>query len=146
MTGWRGTRYITQAGNVHTEERKKPMAATIWCEIDDPETNALHQIGHPFSAKDPDKRHFSQTRTVDIPTGNSYGRTTYQEREEVTDELDMCGYHWGKQNPFAVKKEINPPVDSAQATLDELEDEDSNYRAGYDAAMERVLSGRHAAP
>lgn len=123
------------------------MANTIWCEIDDSKTNMPNQIGHPFSAKDPDKRHYSDTREVDVPTGNSFGQTTYQTRQEVTEEFDMCGYHYRKQNPFLArnKPEISPPETSK--TLDQLERDDAEYRAGYDAAMDRlgnkpVVSGK----
>lgn len=120
------------------------MSMAVWCDIDDSETNAFGQVGHSFSSKDPDKRHFSQTQTVEVPTGNSYGQTTYQERQEVTDELDMCGYHWRKSNPFLAKNKSEIPGPATQKTLDELEKEDQSYREGYNAAMDKVTAGYHA--
>lgn len=109
------------------------MPATLWCSINDPETNYTHHIGHPFPANDPDRTHYAQTRVVQRNTGNSYGRVTYQDQEEITDEVDICGYH-GKANFFQTKKEIPAP------TLDELEKETTSWQEGYDAAMERMLN------
>lgn len=146
MNAWHGKNpgydiygnYLGPASNAFTEGNRPKMADTIWCEIDDPETNMTNQIGHPFSSKDPDKRHYSDTRTVDVPTGNSYGRTTFQQREEVTEEFDMCGYHYRKQNPFLARNKPEIPAPETSKTLDELEREDQEYRAGYDAAMDRI--------
>ena len=76
------------------------MTSTLWCDIDDPDTNAHGQSGHSFSSADPDKHHFSETKTVRARTGDYYGSPTYQDRQEVTTEIDMCGYHWRKSNPF----------------------------------------------
>lgn len=115
------------------------MSNALWCDVDDTETNAFGQVGHPFSDLDPMKKHYRETEEVEIHTGNSYGTPTYQKREEVTVERDMCGYHREKRNPFLAKKEITPP---ANPTLEELEDDDAQYRAGYDAAMEKILSGK----
>jgi hypothetical protein len=113
------------------------MSQTLWCDIDDPETNAPHQMGHCFPAKDMDRKHFAQTQMVPTRTGDSYGRSTYQDREEITDELDMCGYHWRKQNPFHA---ANTPEIPAPPTLEDLEERDNEWRAGYDAAMNKVLN------
>jgi hypothetical protein len=102
------------------------VSVALWCDKGE----------HAFSAKDPDKRHFSQTREVDVPTGNSYGATTYQTRQEVTDELDICGPCYLQTDPFkATPKALQP-------TVDVLEQEDEQYRAGYDACMEKVLRGK----
>lgn len=99
------------------------MSGTIWCDIDDPETNLPHAVGHPFSEKDINRQHFSRTGTERIHTGNSYGNPTYQDREIVTAEMDICGYHWEKQNPFQPsKKEILAP---------EEEDPTEEYLKGY---------------
>lgn len=73
------------------------MSTALWCDKGD----------HAFSAKDPLKQHFSQTQTVTVPTGNNYGRATYEERREVTEELDICGPCWSKANPFSKN---NPPA------------------------------------
>ena len=115
------------------------MSASLWCDINDPETNVPNQIGHSFSEKDPERQHFAQTQMVPIRTGDSFGRPTYQDREQVTDELDMCGYHWRKQNPFHAQ---NQPEIPAPPTLQDLEEKDNEWRAGYDAAMEKILSGK----
>src|SRR5277367_5564157 len=80
-----------------TTERSGPMSDAAWCNINDKETNAKFQVGHSFNADDEDREHFTKTRTVNVETGNSYGRKTYQERQEVTETLDMCGYHSRKQ-------------------------------------------------
>lgn len=47
------------------------MSQAIWCD----------QGGHAFSSKDPGKRHFSETRTVDDGLRVS----------QVTAEMDICG-------------------------------------------------------
>ena len=76
------------------------MSVALWCDKGD----------HAFSAKDLNRQHFTQTQSVSVPTGNSYGRTTYQDRQEVTEELDICGPCWLKSNPFQAetpKTEIN---------------------------------------
>jgi hypothetical protein len=60
---------------------------SLWCEFGGWEN------GHPFSSKDPDYQTMRQTRKIQRPTGNSYGITTYQDREEVTDTIIICGRH-----------------------------------------------------
>lgn len=134
MTGWRGQEFPTNR-RVYLDN----MSISLWCDIDDPETNAFGQSGHAFSSKDPDKRHFAQTQTVSVHTGNSYGSPTYQDRQEVTEELDMCGYHWRKSNPFLAK---NKPEIPAPPTLQDLEETNSEWQAGYDAATDHYLSGK----
>lgn len=136
MTG-RGD--FIRSSNVYTEGNNRPMSNALWCDIDDPDTNAMGQTGHSFSAKDPDKRHFAQTASVPVETGNSYGRPTYQQREEITDELDMCGYHWRKQNPFLAR---NTPEIPAGPTLQDLEEKNEDWQAGYDAATDHYLAGK----
>lgn len=90
------------------------MSQALWCDKGD----------HAFSAKDPNKQHFTQTQTIEVPTGNSYGRTTYQAREEVTEELDICGPCWSKANPFSPDNEK-----PKQAITRDAQDE--NYLKGY---------------
>ena len=102
------------------------LPVALWCEFGGWEN------GHPFSSKDPKFQVMTQSRKVDIPTGNSYGAATYQQREEVTEIIVICGTHIeemsrGFRKPTA--KEI-----PAQATLKDLEKEDSAFRAGYEAA------------
>ncbi len=107
------------------------MSNSLWCNIDDPETNVPHQIGHSMSIDDPDRQHFEQTRTVQVPTGNSYGRATYQDRQEVTTSIDMCGYHWRKQNPFSAQEDAPKEI-----TVDE---ENEDFLRGY---HEGILKGK----
>lgn len=123
-----------------TKVRKKGqvilVSDTLWCDVDDPETNVIGQIGHSFSSKDPKRRHYEQTIPVQVPTGNSYGQTTYQERQEVTEVLDMCGYHWEKTNPFQPPKE-----EKIQA----LERENADWQKGYEAGeAHRLYVESHA--
>lgn len=99
------------------------MSAALWCDKGD----------HAFSSKDPDKQHFVNTHTVEVPTGNSFGRPTYQERVEVTEEIDICGPCW-KSGGILAKKEI-----PNQPTLDEMEKENEDWQRGYDAAMDQRL-------
>ena len=96
------------------------MSSALWCDKGD----------HAFSAKDPNKQHFSNTHTVSIPTGNSYGRVTYQERQEVTEELDICGPCWAKTNPFS------PDGKAAHELVADTQNED--YLRGY---REGILKG-----
>lgn len=52
-------------------EKEPIMSQAIWCD----------QGGHAFSSKDPGKRHFSETRTVD----DGYRVS------QVTADMDICG-------------------------------------------------------
>ena len=111
-------------------ERESKMSDVIWCDIGDPETDIKGQVGHPFSSKDINAQHFEQSQTVAVPTGNSYGQTTYQERQRVTQTLDICGYHWARQNPFQA------PTDTAKALIDRTEvlgEQNEQWQAGYEA-------------
>lgn len=100
------------------------MSDSLWCDVDDPEMNVKGQIGHPFSSKDANRRHYEQTVPVQVPTGNSYGQTTFQERLEVTEVLDMCGYHYAKTNPFQPLQEKK---------IQALERENEDWQRGYEA-------------
>ena len=108
------------------------MSDTIWCDINDPETNVKGQIGHPFSSKDLNSQHFEQSQPVSVPTGNSYGTPTYQERQRVTNTLDVCGYHFAKQNPFQA------PADETPKALTVLEEQNQQWQAGYEAGEEHA--------
>lgn len=99
------------------------MSTALWCDKGE----------HAFSAKDPDKQHFTKTQEVQVETGNSYGTRTYQPRMEITEELDICGPCWKSGNDFAKPKEILP-------TLDDLEKAKQDYEDGYNAAMEKILN------
>lgn len=98
------------------------MSQSLWCDKGD----------HAFSSKDEDKQHFSQTQTVKFPTGNSYGRTTYEDRREVTEELDICGPCWKTGSPFQKEKPAIETVE-AEAELSETE----MWRAKYEAEKAR---------
>jgi hypothetical protein len=102
------------------------MSGCLWCDKGE----------HSFSAKDPDRQHFTNTHTERVPTGNSYGRTTYQDQVEVTEEIDICGPCWKSSGLFAKNK----PEIPAQPTLEDLEKDDDSYRRGYDAGVESILS------
>lgn len=93
---------------------------------DDPETNAPHQVGHAFPDSDPDRRHFEETKPVRRKTGNSYGQSVYQDQDEVTTVIEMCGYHWSKVNPFrAAMADENPPPKA------EILARDESYNEGW---------------
>lgn len=116
------------------------MSHTLWCDIDDTTTNQMPGVpGHSFSMSDPDRQHFTNTRTVQVNTGNSYGRSTFQEREEVTTELDICGYHFRKQNPFQAPKVIESTIDEAiaEAEADSQVSETEMWRSKYLAEKAR---------
>lgn len=89
------------------------MSEVKWCDKGD----------HAFSAKDPGRQHFTQTQTVKVHTGNSYGNPTYQDQKEVTEELDICGPCWSKTNPFS--------PDSGPAKPLAAVPDDENYLRGY---------------
>lgn len=114
------------------------MSHALWCDYDDPATNGIGLVGHAFSDSDSDKQHYTKTRTVKINTGNSYGIATYQDRQEVTEEIDICGMH-ASGRAFSTKG-IHAPDNTP--TLADLEKENSNWQAGYEAAMERVLNNQ----
>lgn len=127
VNGWRGARYRGQAypehlskieinsqyGKVHT------MSGALWCDKGD----------HPFSTKDKFKQHFVNTHTVEVLTGNSYGQPTYQPRQEITEEMDICGPCWSKDNPFAA-----PVIDAIEAAEDDATTAEAEmWRAKYEA-------------
>jgi hypothetical protein len=99
--------------NKINEKEATPMSAVLWCDMDDQETNAMPGIpGHSFPEKDPERRHYSDTHKVSVRTGDSYGRETYQDRQMVTDELDICGYHMRKQSMFQTGNETPKTITS----------------------------------
>lgn len=106
---------------IYTGKGSNLMSQTLWCD----------KGNHAFSAKDLNRQHFTQTRTVEVPTGNSYGRPTYQERQEVTEELDICGPCWQTANPFT--------PDNGKATPKSV----TMY--GGDPKTEEYLKGYHDA-
>ena len=102
------------------------MSTAIWCDKGD----------HAFSAKDTERQHFTQTQLVTVPTGNSYGRTTYEERKEVTEELDICGPCWKTGSPFSKDKPSEIEAAEEENALSETE----MWRSKYEA--ERALNAR----
>jgi hypothetical protein len=121
-----------------TNRKVMSVSLSLWCDINDTSMNAPNMIGHAFSGNDPDKHHYSDTRPVEYNTGNSFGRPTYQTRDEVTDEYDMCGYHWNRRNPFKANTEaIAPPA----PTIEELEKETNDYQKGFTAGVDHALYG-----
>jgi hypothetical protein len=62
--------YETPSPKVN-KEKEYHMSQAVWCD----------QGGHAFSSKDPGKRHFSETRTVDDGFRVS----------QVTADMDICG-------------------------------------------------------
>lgn len=113
------------------------IPVTLWCEFGGWEN------GHPFSEKDPDYQVYRQTQKVKVPTGNSYGTTTYQNREKVTDVIVICGKH--VQEMTRSFRKDTPEVEPPQvATLQDLEEEDSDYRRGYEARREEEFLGSRA--
>ena len=115
------------------------MSGSMWCNINDPETNVKGQVGHAFSDADPDAQQYRQTRKVKTATGNSYGQTTYQDREEVTTVIDMCGYHVRKQMPFQADNELAPAIEASieDDETESLEAERDMWRSKYDAERGR---------
>ena len=121
--------------NAHIQQERQPQMMdndtpiALWCEF------GGWQNGHPFSSKDDEYQIMRQTRKVDKLTGNSYGKPTYQEREEVTDTIVICGRHIEQMT-----RSFQSPPTPEIPTLDTLEKEDADYRAGYDAAYDRFLN------
>lgn len=105
------------------------MSGVAWCDIDDKETNVKGQVGHPMSTKDPDRQHFTKTQNVPRFTGNNYGTPTYQDSQEVTEVLDICGHHWRKQNPF----QQAPPSAIETAEVTAAKAEADMWRTKYEA-------------
>jgi hypothetical protein len=101
------------------------MSLVVWCD----------KGNHPFSGKDPNRQHFTQTKMVDVPTGNSYGQPTYQERQQVTSEMDICGPCWADENPFEPKEKDAVP---------ELELDSETWQAGFDAGEAHALRKTNA--
>ena len=87
-------------------EREIKLSQALWCDTGK----------HAFSEKDPDRQHFAQTRQVKVQMGigNFRGEgitvdrgVAYQERKEVTEELDVCGPCWRKQTLFLEASETD---------------------------------------
>jgi acetone carboxylase gamma subunit len=95
------------------------MSGVLWCDTGD----------HAFSVKDRNRQHFVNTHEVPVLTGNSYGRPTYQDRQEVTEEIDICGPHWLKQNPFQT-----PEAKAIETTEVEAKQAEADmWKARYEA-------------
>jgi hypothetical protein len=103
------------------------MSEAKWCDTGN----------HAFSATDEDAQHFSQTRTVKVRTGDNYGRDTYQERQVVTTEVDVCGPCFNKSNPF--QKDASPAALPKDDGFTEEDKQDESYLRGY---REGILKGQ----
>jgi hypothetical protein len=106
------------------------MSNALWCDKGE----------HAFSAKDMHKQHFVNTHTVQVNTGNSYGQPTFQQREEVTEEMDICGPCWLKDNPFATPEPS--AIEAAEAEAEESAAE--MWQRKYEA--ERAKNDRRPRP
>lgn len=98
------------------------MTVAIWCDKGE----------HPFSAKDPERQHFTKTAKRRYPSGNSYGNTVYSEVEEVTEEIDICGPCYNGTGVAALV--------IGKSETETLEEKNDDWQAGYDAAINRVTS------
>jgi hypothetical protein len=116
---------------LHTKVKERNMSGVLWCNINDPETNVRGQVGHAFSDQDPDAQQYRQTRKIKVETGNSYGKTTYQDREEITTIIDMCGYHVRKQMPFQADNEQATAIEAAE--VESVQAERDMWKAKYEA-------------
>jgi hypothetical protein len=135
MNGWRGQKYTGQSIDVHYRkigqasniyygnEVQPPVSTVLWCD----------KNNHPFSAKDKEKRHFVDTHEVEVLTGNSYGRPTYQDRQEVTEEIDICGPCWREENPFQAREP--DAIEMAEAEAEEADA--AMWKAKYEALEAR---------
>lgn len=104
------------------------MSQSLWCDTGK----------HPFSSLDIEKRHFTQTREVEIPTLDYQGRATAKVRQEVTEELDICGVCWGnKNNPFSPQKDETADIEKRA-----LEAERDMYKAQAEANSYRRPSAK----
>jgi hypothetical protein len=118
MSGWRGQIYDGQYPTREHFERGS-MSGVLWCDKGE----------HAFSRKDKFKRHFEDTHEVEVYTGNSYGNPTYQPRQEVHEEIDICGVCWAADNPFTSPEPTAIEAVEAEAA----ESEADMWRAKYEA-------------
>lgn len=117
--------FINRSSNVYTGGKRK-VSQALWCDKSD----------HAFSSKDPERQHFAQTQTVPVATGNSYGTPTYQDRMQVTEEIDICGPCW-KSGGVMAEKAI-----PASPTLDDMQQYNDDWQAGYNAAIDHLTTER----
>jgi hypothetical protein len=120
---WRGQAYPGQLRKIEINSQYGKvihiMSGVLWCDKGE----------HPFSVKDVNKQHFVNTHTEPVLTGNSYGNPTYQQREQITEEIDICGPHWLNDNPFQTPE--TPAIEVAEAEAAESEAE--MWKAKYEA-------------
>lgn len=125
MTGWRGQRYLGQSSDVFGREfpytERVPMSNALWCDKGE----------HAFSAKDQFKQHFVNTHSEPVLTGNSYGNPTYQNREIVTEEMDICGPCWSKDNPFTTPEPSAIEMAEAEAEQSAAEMWEAKFNAEH---------------
>lgn len=125
MTGWRGQRYLGQSSDVFGREfpytERVSMSNALWCDKGE----------HAFSAKDQFKQHFVNTHSEPVLTGNSYGNPTYQNREIVTEEMDICGPCWSKDNPFTTPEPSAIEMAEAEAEQSAAEMWEAKFNAEH---------------
>lgn len=85
------------------------MSQALWCDIGN----------HAFSAKDPDREHYTQTKKRKQNVGNSYGTAVYQDQTDITDELDVCGPCVARQGLFSGPQDSIPAKAVAAPGLEE---------------------------
>ncbi len=99
----------------HTGKADNQMAevwaTALWCKVGQ----------HSFDPDDPDKHSFAETRTVQRLTGNSYGSPVYQDQEEQTGRITVCGPCYAKTRPFQQSPQAIPPGVDKQTYTEYLE-------------------------
>jgi hypothetical protein len=83
----------------------------LWCKVG----------GHAFDPDDPDKHSYTETKTVRVQTGNSYGNAVYQDQQQVASTITMCGSCYNKQRPFQENKPEIPAGVDPQTYVEYLE-------------------------
>jgi len=119
MSGWRGQNYNEKYLVEHFKEGS--MSGVLWCDVGE----------HPFSMKDKNRQHFVNTHQVEVYTGNNYGNPNYQPRQEVTEEIDICGEHWMQNNPMKAPEVSAIDVAESEAEESAAEMWEAKYRADH---------------
>jgi hypothetical protein len=101
------------------------MSGVLWCDKGE----------HAFSRKDKFKRHFEDTHEVEVYTGNSYGNPTYQQRQEIHEEIDICGPCFAADNPFASPETPAIEVAEAEAEQSAAEMWEAKFNAEHEENM-----------
>lgn len=97
------------------------MSQSIWCD----------KGKHSFSANDPDKENFQRKRTVQVPTLDNWGHPMNAPRQEMLEELDICGPCGRKEDMFQPAGEI------MEAEKESDKSEAQMWKAKYEAEKVR---------